>query len=74
MKRRVMQVLLPGAVLAAGMVITSTSSLATPAYAKKEKTGCVTCHVTAGKKDLNDTGKCYKENQHTDLKACLPKK
>ena len=39
-----------------------------PADSKKEKTGCVTCHVKAGSKDLNDTGKCYSKNG--SLKDC----
>lgn len=39
-------------------------SLAKPEYQKKENKPCATCHVKAGSKDLNDTGKCYKENDH----------
>ena len=36
---------------------------AKPEYAKKEKTGCVTCHVTIKSKELNPTGKCYGEKK-----------
>ena len=38
-------------------------SQAKPEYSKKEKTGCVTCHVTAKSKDLNEKGKQYKETK-----------
>jgi hypothetical protein len=52
------------------MVCTS-ASYGTPAYAKKEGgKACTTCHVAAGKKDLNDTGKCYQKNEHKDLAKC----
>jgi len=44
-------------------------SRATPAYAKKEGKKCVFCHVTAGKPELNDTGKCYKANDHSLAKC-----
>lgn len=60
--------LAPAAVLAAGFLMTTTDVQANKDMAKKEKTGCKTCHVDAGKKDLNDLGKCYKEK--LDLKAC----
>ncbi len=44
-----------------------------PEMAKKEKTGCATCHVKAGSKDLNDTGKCYqKKGSLTDCKTSKP--
>ena len=36
---------------------------AKPEYSKVEKKGCVTCHVSAKSKDLNDTGKYYKEHK-----------
>jgi hypothetical protein len=41
---------------------------AKPEYSKKEKTGCTTCHVSIKSKELNDTGKGYKETK------ILPKK
>ena len=50
----------------------------TQAYAKKEgNKACIYCHVAAGKKDLNDTGKCYQKSEHKDLDKCpapAPKK
>ncbi len=71
---RILKFALPSVVLAGGFLITQVQSFATPAYAKKEKTGCTTCHVAAGKKDLNDVGKCYKSHDHADLKSCDTKK
>jgi hypothetical protein len=41
-------------------------------YAKKEGKKCVYCHVAAGKPDLNDTGKCYKDNNHSLEKCKAP--
>lgn len=43
-----------------------------PEYAKKEGTGCVTCHVKNGSKELNDVGACYKEKK--SLKDCTSQK
>ncbi len=47
-------------------------STAKPEYAKKEGKGCKYCHVTAGKPELNDTGKCYKDNNHSLEKCKAP--
>lgn len=49
---------------------------AKPAYAKKENRPCITCHVKAGSKELNDVGKCYKEQpeDQKDLSKCELKK
>jgi hypothetical protein len=38
-------------------------------YTKKEGQKCTYCHVAAGSKELNDTGKCYAKNDHS-LKTC----
>lgn len=69
---RALRLILPLAVLMTGLFVTTTTSLAKPEYAKKEKKSCTTCHVAAGKKDLNDVGKCYGKN-HT-LEGCETKK
>jgi hypothetical protein len=62
----------PAMIVGAGLMLLMTPSFGTPAYAKKEKKGCVTCHVsakvTAKDKNLNDTGKCYLEAK--DLAKC----
>jgi hypothetical protein len=41
----------------------------TAQYGKKEGKKCDYCHVKAGSKELNDTGKCYKEKNHS-LEGC----
>ncbi len=56
---RKLRLILPLSVLMAGLFVTTTSSFGKPEYSKKEKKNCVTCHTAAGKKDLNDVGKCY---------------
>jgi len=64
---------LPSLVLVAGFLAASFQSYATPAIAKKEGNAkCIVCHEKMGKKDLNDTGKCYKTSK--DLAACNTKK
>ncbi|HUP02701.1 MAG TPA: hypothetical protein VMU19_01850 [Bryobacteraceae bacterium] len=78
---KTLKVMIPAAVLAAGFLVCTTSSFGLPAYAKKEAptvgagmNACTYCHVTAGKKDLNDTGKCYATNGHKDLGKCTAPK
>lgn len=60
---KALRLILPAAALLAAFVGASVVSWATPAYSKKEKKPCVTCHVKAGKKDLNDVGKYYHEKK-----------
>jgi hypothetical protein len=68
---KTLKLAIPAAVLAAGFMVCTSASYGTPAYAKKEGgKACTTCHVAAGKKDLNDTGKCYQKNEHKDLAKC----
>jgi ferredoxin len=71
---RVLKVAVPSAVLMVGFVLCTATSYGTPAYAKKEGKSCTTCHVKMGSKDLNDTGKCYKEHNHTLTDCKLPEK
>ncbi len=71
---RVLKLAIPAAVLLSGMVLCTSLSYSTPAYAKKEKKQCTYCHVKAGSKDLNDTGTCYKDNEHSLAKCEAPKK
>lgn len=42
-------------------------------YTKREKRDARTCHTAAGKKDLNDIGKCYAEHGHS-LEGCEKQK
>jgi hypothetical protein len=44
---------------------------ANPKFAKDTGKPCATCHITTGKPDLNDVGKCFKEKK--DLAACAKK-
>ncbi len=57
---RFLKYVAPAAIFVAGLVFVTTASFATMEYSKKEKKGCVYCHVKAGSKDLNDAGKYYK--------------
>jgi hypothetical protein len=51
------------------LVLSSSFSFGKTEYTKKEGKGCTYCHTTAGKKDLNDLGKCYAEHNHS-LEGC----
>ncbi|MBL8211708.1 MAG: hypothetical protein JNK87_13395 [Bryobacterales bacterium] len=65
---KMIPVLMSGAVLLLGLLLSSNVGFSKPEYTKKEKKACTSCHVGMGKKELNDTGKCYGEKK--DLKAC----
>ena len=43
----------------------ATLATAKPEYSKKEGKKCVFCHVKLGSKELNDTGKYYKDHNHS---------
>jgi hypothetical protein len=59
-----MRLLLPAAAALFGLLATSGISMATMAISKKEGSKpCLTCHEKAGKKDLNEVGKYYKEKK-----------
>jgi hypothetical protein len=64
--------LIPVGIFASSIVLTTQLSVAKPEYTKKEKKGCVTCHIAQGKKELNDVGKCYEDKKSLD--TCEPKK
>ena len=53
----------PALILCASVLLNSTTSFAKVEYTKKEKTPCVTCHVTAKSKELNEKGKYYGEKK-----------
>ncbi|MGA2433694.1 MAG: hypothetical protein ABSG25_00260 [Bryobacteraceae bacterium] len=69
---KTLKFVVPALVLALGMIMSTATSSAKPAYAKKEGKTCTFCHVKAGQKDLNDTGKCYQEHDHS-LDKCQAK-
>lgn len=50
-------------IILSGTLLTLTT--AKPEYSKKEGKNCVFCHVKMGSKELNDTGKYYKEHNHS---------
>jgi hypothetical protein len=62
---RTIKLVLPAAILMSGFLLCTTAGLGRPQYAQKEKKGCTFCHVKAGSKDLNDTGKYYQEHNHS---------
>ncbi len=66
---RLLKVLVAVAILSGSLLTLATAK---PEYAKKEGKGCKYCHVTPGKPDLNDTGKCYKANDHSLEKCTAP--
>jgi hypothetical protein len=71
---RAMKVALPAAILMAGFLLCTSATYGKMEYAKKEKQSCTYCHVKAGVKDLNDTGKCYQANDHSLAKCPAPEK
>ena len=71
---RNMKIAIPSSILMVGLLIGSSLSFAKPEYSKKEKQPCTTCHVAQGKKDLNETGTCYKDNNHSLAKCKVPAK
>jgi hypothetical protein len=69
---KLFQVLVALAILSGSMISISTAK---PAYATKEHKKCVYCHTAGGPpnaKNLNDTGKCYKANDHSLAKCNAP--
>src|SRR5262245_41534273 len=79
-KMRGPKILIPAAILLGGLLVCTSSLSGTPEYAKKEKKACTVCHgkVSADKaemeKNLNTTGTCYKDNNHSLEKCATTKK
>lgn len=77
---RTIKVILPTAILLSGMAVCTSSMYGTQEYAKKEKKSCNVCHakMVSDKaemlKNLNSTGSCYKDNEHSLAKCEAPKK
>lgn len=69
---KALKLTVPTVVLLAGVIFSGAISFAKPEYTKKEKKSCVTCHVTASSKELNDAGKCYGKSK--TLEGCEVKK
>jgi hypothetical protein len=66
---RTMKLAIPAMVLMTGFLVCTTSTYAKPEYSKKTSKNCVYCHTKMGAKDLNATGTCYKDNNHS-LDTC----
>ena len=69
MAKRFFKFGIPSVIFLGGLVLSSTFSFGKSEYTKKEGKGCTYCHTAAGKKDLNDVGKCYAEHNHS-LEGC----
>ena len=69
MTKLIVRVTVGSALILGGLALSSSSSFGKTEYTKKEGKGCTYCHVAAGKKDLNDVGKCYAEHNHS-LENC----
>ncbi len=69
MFKRFLTIGIPSAIIVTGLMMAPSSSFGKPEYTKKEGKGCTYCHTAAGKKDLNDVGKCYAEHGHS-LESC----
>jgi hypothetical protein len=63
-----LKIAISGLFLVGGMLLNLTPGYAKPDYTKKEKKGCVTCHVSMKSKELNETGKCYAQKKK--LEGC----
>ena len=70
---RIIKFAAPVAILYVGFVLSAGLGLAKVDYAKKEKKGCVFCHVKQGSKELNEAGQYYKEHKNS-LEGYTPKK
>lgn len=58
---KALRLVVPAATLLAMLMATSGLSFATKEIAKKEGKPCTGCHEKAGKKELNENGKAYKQ-------------
>jgi len=76
---KLVKVLVPAVISAAGLLVGSFSVYGTPDYAKKEKQSCTHCHAkmvsdkAAMMKNLNAVGTCYKDNGHSLAKCSSAK-
>ena len=69
MSKLILKITVGSALILGGLALSSPSSFGKTEYTKKEGKGCTYCHTAAGKKDLNDLGKCYAEHNHS-LEGC----
>ena len=69
MLKRLLTFGVPSAIIVGALMMAPSFSFGKTEYTKKEGKGCTYCHTAAGKKDLNDIGKCYAEHNHS-LQGC----
>jgi hypothetical protein len=65
---RRLKLILPGAVLATGFLICSTTTFGKAEYTKQTKKACIYCHVDSknSPKELRDPGKYFQEHKNLD--------
>ncbi len=58
------------------VLLVPAGAYANPKFAKETNKACATCHVKAGKPELNDVGKCFKANKFklSDCEKKAPEK
>ena len=69
MSKFILKTTVGSALILGGLVLCSSYSFGKAEYTKTTGKGCTYCHTAAGKKDLNDVGKCYAEHNHS-LEGC----
>jgi hypothetical protein len=72
MSKRILKIGVSFAIILGALIMSSSSSFGKAEYTKKEGKGCTYCHTAAGKRVLNEVGKCYAEHNHS-LEGCSPK-
>jgi len=77
---RAMKIAIPAAILLGGLLACTSSMFGTVEYAKKEKKFRTVCRAKVASdkaemvKNINTTGTCYKDNDHSRAKCTVPKK
>ncbi|MBZ5625311.1 MAG: hypothetical protein LAQ69_42410 [Acidobacteriia bacterium] len=77
---RALKVAVPATLIMTGLMLCTMASYGKQEYMKKEGVkSCTTCHSKmegkeAMAKNLNETGKCYAENDHSLAKCKVPDK
>lgn len=69
MSKWILRTTVGSAFILGGLVLFSSYSFGKAEYTKATGKGCTYCHTAAGKKDLNEVGKCYAEHNHS-LEGC----
>ncbi len=60
---KILRMAISAVVACTGITLSMAPASAKLKLAKKEKTGCTTCHVSMKSKELNPTRKCYSEKK-----------